>query len=192
MATKTKLPLGDVPRHLFTVHEYELIGKAGIIHEDERVELIGGEIVEMAPIGDRHASVVARLDDLLRRIPQEGMLWVQNPVTVSGVSQPQPDICVLRRRDDYYSLGKPGPGDVLLTVEVADSSLSYDRRIKLPLYAQSGVPEVWIVNLEADELEVSLEPREGGYSRQLTMKRGDRIAPSAFPEVSFMVDEILG
>src|SRR6266545_4719508 len=140
MATETTRPPVKIPRHLFSVRDYELMGQTGILHEDDRVELICGEIVEMAPIGDRHASVVARLVDLFRRVPEGAILGVQNPITLSGVSQPEPDVCLVRRREDFYGLGKPGPADVLLMVEVADSSLSYDRRVKLPVYAQAGVP----------------------------------------------------
>ena len=181
-----------VPHHLFSVKDYEVMGEIGIFQEDDRVELINGEVLVMAPIGDRHAAVVGRLVNLFRHLPDEAVLWVQNPLRLSGVSSPEPDVALIRPRDDHYDLGKPGPADVQCIVEVADSSLQFDRAVKLPLYAIAGIPEVWLVNLVEETIEVNLEPRGGAYVRRMVLPRGSALAPAAFPEARFSVDEILG
>jgi Uma2 family endonuclease len=141
-----------ISRRRFTVHDYHRMAEAGILHEDDRVELIEGEVVEMTPIGGRHASCVAELTWLLsRQIGDELRLCVQNPVRLGEHGEPQPDLAVIRARDYKGSL--PGPEDVMLLIEVADTSLSYDREVKLPLYARAGIAEAWLVDLSEEVVD---------------------------------------
>jgi Uma2 family endonuclease len=138
---------------------------AGILKEDDRVELIEGEIVAMSPIGSRHAGCVENIAAMLRRaLPSEAVaVRTQNPVRLSQYSEPQPDISVVRPRADFYKTSHPTADDVLLLVEVADASLMYDRRTKLPLYARSRIAEVWLVDLVNQVVEVHTSPRESAY-----------------------------
>src|SRR5215210_4225582 len=147
----------QVTRRRFTVHDYHRMGEAGILHEDDRVELIEGEIVEMAAIGTRHFSCVNGLTRLLiRSVGDEAIVSVQNPVRLNDHTEPQPDLTVIRERDYRESL--PMPEDVLLLIEVSDTTLRYDRNLKLPLYARAGILEVWIVDLSGDLLERPSDP----------------------------------
>jgi len=140
-------------RRLFTAEEYFRMGEAGILQEDDRVELIEGEIVEMSPIGSRHAACVNRLVKLfVREVGDSGIVGAQNPVLLPDYSGPQPDVAVLRLREDFYAEAHPTPGDVLLLIEVSDTTLRYDREVKLPLYALAGILEVWIVDLQNGEI----------------------------------------
>jgi Uma2 family endonuclease len=151
------------PRRLLTVDEYHRMGEAGILTDDDRVELIEGELVAMAPIGSEHVATTNALNRLLvLAIGDRGIVSVQNPVRLTLRSEPQPDFAVLRRRDDYRTL-LPGPADTMLAIEVASTSLEYDRGVKLALYARSGIPEVWIVNLAAEEVEVYRSPAGDRY-----------------------------
>ena len=139
-------------RRRFTVYEYHRMGEAGILHEDDRVELIEGELVEMTAIGTRHFACVNRLNRLLvGALGDEAIVSVQNPVRLNEYNEPQPDLAVIRPRD--YRLSLPGPGDVLLLVEVSDTTLAYDRSVKLPLYARAGIGVVWIVYLPGWTIE---------------------------------------
>lgn len=182
-----------IARRLFTVDEYYRMAAAGILGPDDRVELIDGEIVEMSPIGIRHASCVDRIMALLiRRLGRRATVCGQNPVRLDIRSEPQPDIAVVSPRDDFYASGHPGPSDVLWLVEVADTTLAFDRRVKVPLYARAGVPELWIVDLEHDRVEVFADPAGGGYTASEVYGRGDRISPRALVRVTLRVEEILG
>ena len=177
----------------FTVKDYYRMGKAGILTQDDRVELIEGEILQMPPIGSPHASGVKRL--VLSFAPLIGgaaVVSVQDPLRLSDHSEPVPDFMLLRPRADLYAASHPGPGDVLLLVEVSDTTLTYDLRTKLPLYAREGVPEVWVVDLNGQRLFVARDPSPTGYRTTLTLSRGDRLAPLAFPELEVAVDDILG
>lgn len=183
----------DLKRWRFTLDQYHRMGETGILHEDDRVELIEGEIVEMTPIGPRHAWCVALLvQRLTLALGFRAVVWPQNPVDVLPDSEPQPDIVLLRPDSATYGTRHPEPADALLLIEVSDSSLRYDRRVKLPLYARAGVPEVWIVDLEGETIEVYLDPAAGAYRRSAVRRRGERLAPAAFPDVELTVDEILG
>jgi Uma2 family endonuclease len=138
----------QLARRLFTVAEYHKMAEAGILSEDDRVELLEGEIVAMSPIGSRHAGLVNRLNRLFsQRAGDQVVVSVQNPVRLGGYSEPQPDLALLRPRADFYTSSHPGPEDVLLAVEVAETSAAVDREVKVPLYARFGVPEVWLVDL---------------------------------------------
>ena len=187
METKTQ----EITRRRFTVHEYHRMAEAGILHEDDRVELIEGDIVEMTPIGSRHAMCVIRLTRLLvPLLEEEAFVSPQNPVRLSERLEPQPDLAVLRVRD--YTGSLPGPEDVLFLVEVSDATLSYDRKVKLPLYARAGIPEVWIVNLENEAVERHTEPTEDGYRLARRTRRGERLEPVALPALLVPVDAVLG
>ncbi len=180
-------------RRQFTVDEYYQMGRVGILSEDDRVELIEGEIIEMPPIGGRHASCVNRLNRLfLMALGDSAVVTVQNPLRLDGRSEPVPDVMIVKPRADFYEERHPLPEDVLLLVEVSDSTIGYDRRVKLPLYAQHGVPEVWIADLDRGVIRVHQDPTPDGYRVVHTRRRGDRLVPSAFPDLAFAVDDILG
>ena len=181
------------PRRRFTVAEYERMGRAGILHEDDRVELIEGEVLQMAPIGDRHAGRTNRLNGVFGRIfGDAAVLAIQNPIELGPFSAPQPDVVLLRPRPDYYESDTPQPADVLLLVEVADTSLEYDRDVKGPLYARAGIPEYWLVELDGDRLLVYREPSPDGYRLVRTLRRGESVAPLALPDRQIPVSDILG
>lgn len=168
-----------IQHHSFTVEEYRRMGETGIFHEDDRVELIEGEIIEMSPIGSPHSGTTTRLQTLLiRAIGDRGIVSSQNPVLLGDFSEPQPDIALLRPRDDFYTRSHPTPADVLLLIEVAESSLSYDRDLKLPLYARHGIPAVWLVDLQNRQLLLFSQPMETGYQ---AMETADISHPIAVP-----------
>lgn len=181
----------ELTRRRFTVHDYHRMGEAGILHEDDRVELIEGEIVEMAAIGTRHFSCVNRLTRLLvRTVGNDAIVSVQNPVRLSEDTEPQPDLAVLRPRDYLQSL--PGPEDVLFLIEASDTTLDYDRNLKLPLYARAEVAEVWIVDLADATIERHTEPSSDGFRRIEKAKREGAIASVALPALTIEVDAVLG
>lgn len=182
-----------VTRKRFTADEYEQIIAAGVITEDDRVELLEGEIVEMSPIGPSHAACVARLTSQLYHLGHADIIIrVQDPIRLADYSLPQPDIAVVQWRGDFYASGHPEAEDVLLLVEVAESSLSYDRDLKLPVYARAGIPEVWIVALLPQMVEVYRAPGEHGYTETFQLRRGDTIAALHLPGLRLPVDGILG
>jgi hypothetical protein len=169
------------------------MAEAGIFAPECRVELVDGEIFEMSPIGPWHAGVVNRLNHRFAAgLGGRAVVHVQNPVGLDARSEPQPDLMLLRPREDFYGRAHPTPEDALLLVEVADTSLRHDRERKLPVYARAGVPEVWIVNREADAVEVFREPSPGGYHERHQRRRGEDLAPGAFPDLRLSVSDILG
>ena len=179
-------------RRLFDVDEYYAMGEAGILTEDDRVELLDGEIVAMAPIGSRHASAVARLTQLFAAlVGHRAEVWTQNPVRLDGNTEPQPDLMLLKPRDDYYSQGHPGPEDVLLLIEVSDTTVETDRGVKLPLYARSGIREVWIVDLPAQSVETYSEPEGDTYAKKRSVGLDGELSPKALGDVSLSVREFL-
>ncbi len=152
-------------RHRYSVEDYYRMAEAGIIKPDDRLELIEGEIIEMVPIGSRHAAVVTQLQHAFEQAMESlAVVRVQNPIRLSDLSEPEPDIAVLRWRDDFYAGAHPGPADILLLIEVADSTLRYDREIKLPLYARHGIGEGWLVDLENRKMLRFTRPAESGYA----------------------------
>ena len=180
-------------KHLFTVDDYERMARAGIFHPEDRVELIEGEIVEISPIGRIHAACVRRLNNLFaRRLGEAVLVDVQDPIVIRPRSEPQPDVVLLKPKADCYASGHPEPDDVLLLVEVADTTLENDRNVKIPVYARAGIRESWIADVTGLRLEVFRSPGPEGYADHRTLKPGDRIAPLAFPDCSFDVGEILG
>jgi|SRR5436853_4641060 len=183
-----------IQKRFVTIDEYHRMGEEGAFPPDARLELIRGEIVEMSPIGPGHASSVRRfIRNFSARLSPHAIVDAQNPVELRDQeSEPQPDITLLRLRDDFYSTATPGPGDILLVVEVAESSLSYDRRVKMHLYAETGIPEAWLVDLNSGTLFVHRRPSLQGYQDVRAYRRGESVSPEAFPDVRFTVDEILG
>lgn len=183
----------DVSRRPFTVEEYHRMAAAGILGEDDRVELLEGEIVQMEPIGSRHAGCVNRLTRIfVDRARGRAVVTVQNPITLGSRSEPQPDVVLARPRPDEYADAHPGPGDILLVVEVADTSAGYDRQRKLPVYARYGVPEAWLVNLNDDHIEVYRGPGPDGYGSVRQVGRGGELEVQALTGLTLRVDEILG
>ena len=181
------------PRRKLTVDEYQRMGESGIFHEDERVELLDGELYEMTPLGDDHIGGVISLDfPLNQRLAGRALVSVQNPIRLSKFSEPEPDVVVLRFRPDFYRSGKARPEDIFLLIEVAESSLDYDRTTKLPRYAAAGVREVWIANLVDEQLEGYRDPAGDRYATSSIHRRGDTLAPLAFPDLVLSVEEILG
>ena len=156
-------------RRRFTRAEYHRMGEVGILGEDDRVELIRGEIVEMSPIGRRHRAFVGNLNQLLAtRLSGRAIIWMQNPVVLTDDSEPQPDIAVLRQRS--YKEREADAEDVYALIEVADSSLAYDRMTKMRLYAESSIPEYWVIDLAHLQVEVLYEPTSAGYGKRRFLK----------------------
>ena len=181
------------PRRRFNVEDYYRMAEAGILGEDDRVELIEGEIVEMPPIGPAHGGGVKYLTNTFARlVGGDAILSVQNPVRLSDLSEPVPDVCLLRPRADFYRGSHPGPEDVLLLVEVADTTAAFDRRVKLPLYARAGIREYWIVDLGAGIVDVHRGPVSEGYAERTELRPVDRVAPAALPDAALNVSDILG
>jgi Uma2 family endonuclease len=177
----------------FTVDEYEAMGRAGILAEDERVELIEGQIVAMSPVGSLHQARVDRLAALFfAAVGALAQVRTQGPVRANQYSEPQPDLVLLRSRPDFYETGPPTPAEVLLLIEVSDTTLEQDRRIKVPLYARSGIPEVWLEEIAEDAIRVFREPAAEGYAVAFTTRRGDHLSPLAFPDLSIPVADLLG
>jgi Uma2 family endonuclease len=177
----------------FTVADYHRLADLGILHEDDRVELLNGQVAVMSPIGPRHAGCVDALNRLLSRVVSElGIVRVQSPVVLGFRAEPEPDVSVLRPRADCYRLSHPSPEDVLLLIEVADTSLEYDRDVKLPLYAAARIPEVWIVDLEAERITLCRAPSQDGYGDVTNASRGETISAQLLPGVTLTVDDILG
>ena len=183
----------EIQRHLFTVEEFARMGEAGIFTRDDRVELIDGEIREMAPIGPPHAGIVDRLAELfISRLAGKASVRIQNPIRLGRHTEPQPDLAVARRRTDYYTHHHPEAGDVLLVVEVAESSLLYDRMEKVPRYAKAGIPETWLVDVVAGTITVYTGPGPEGYRGERILKRGREIASTEVAALRFPVDDVLG
>lgn len=177
----------------FTVDEYHRMADAGVLREDDRVELLDGQIVVMSPIGSRHAGTVGRLNHLFsQRVAGRAIVRVQNPIVVGQYWEPHPDVCLLRLRDDFYAGAHPRGDDVLLVVEVADTSAEDDRERKLPGYARAAIAEAWLVDLAHDAIEVHREPGAEGYREVQVLKRGETLVPLAFPTAAISVDEVLG
>ncbi len=179
-------------RRLFTRAEYHCMGDAGILKPTERVELIRGEIIEMSPIGPRHVAFVNNLTQLLvKRLAGRAIVSVQNPVALDDDTEPQPDLAILRRRRPVpYKESEPVAEDVLLLIEIGDTPLAYDRDIKLRLYAETGIPEYWVVDASAEVVEVHRGPAPGGYGETRRLTGGATVSPEAFPDIALPLAEI--
>jgi Uma2 family endonuclease len=183
----------EATKKLFTVDDYYKMADAGILSEHDRMELIEGEIIVISPMGPHHAAIVARVNHLLLALFREkAHLRPQLPLRLNDFNEPQPDIVLLKPRRDFYSSKHPGPADVFLVMEISDSSLKYDRDVKLPVYAAARVPEVWIADLPNDTLLVYRDPSGKGYKTFLSFGRGDELSCLKFPDVKLAVNDILG
>jgi Uma2 family endonuclease len=182
-----------VTRRPLTVAEYHRMGEVGILTSDDRVELIEGQLVAMSPIGSEHAGTTNALArQLFRAVGDRGIVAVGNPVQLDDLSEPEPDFTVLKPREDDYRRATPRPHEVLLIVEVSDSSLAYDRNVKRSLYARHGIPEFWIVNLVADQVEVCRAPDGGQYASISTVGREGVLEPELLPGATIPVATLLG
>lgn len=169
------------------------MARAGVLKPDDRLELIEGEVIKMAPIGSPHAACVSRLNDLLSSLDKrKTMVRVQNPIRISDFSEPVLDIALLKPRKDYYSSRHPTPSDVFLVMEVADTSVHSDRQVKVPLYARALIPEVWLINLPRKIIEVYYEPVEGAYRKSRKHKIGETVVPGSVSGLELKVSDILG
>lgn len=179
-------------KRLFTVDEYHQMARAGILTETDRVELIEGEIIAMSPIGVRHAACVKRLNDLFSlHFRGEAIISVQDPIKLSRYSEPEPDVALLRYRADYYAEKTPEAADVLLIVEVADTTVAFDRQVKEGLYARAGIQEYWIVNLVDSVIEVYRQPADGTYKEHFQVQQGETVTAVAFPTTTFTRDDLI-
>jgi len=184
--------LVETTKKLFTVDEYHRMAETGIIGPKERVELIDGEIIKMSPIGHRHrVSVNLATELFVDTFKGRAIVSIQNGLRLSNNTEPEPDLVLLKYRSDRYRGKKWTAEDALLVIEVADTSLRYDREIKLLRYAAAGIPEVWIENLEANEILVYRDLGGGSYTTFLTVGLGDTISVAAFPDTKFKVEDLL-
>ena len=180
-------------RRPFTVSEYYRMAEADILTEADRVELIAGQIVAMSPIGSRHAACVDRLNGLLHRQSEQAFIVrVQSPIALDAYSEPEPDLVLLRPRADFYAAAHPSAADVLLAVEVADTSIDYDREVKLPLYAQAGLPEVWLIDLQESRIEVFAQPQGGAYQQRIEVTADTTLTSPTIPQLALAAADLLG
>ena len=183
----------QLAKHWISVDEYERMGVAGVFPPDKRLELLEGEIYERSPIGSPHAACVTILHQLLT-LKFAGKLIVisQNPMRLDDFSEPQPDIALLRWRDDFYRHAHPTPADVLLVIEVADSTVESDRSYKIPLYAKAGISEAWLVNLPDERIELYAEPADGIYQLNKNFSRGEEVQSPGLSDLRVNVADVLG
>ena len=193
MATADPQAAVAIPRHRFTVEDFARLGEAGIFAADDRVELIDGEIRDMTPIGQPHAWMVNRLTRrLVMRLDDRAYVSVQNPLRLDGHTEPLPDLVVARGGEDDYADRHLEAGDVLLVIEVADSSLRYDRAEKMPRYGRSGIPEAWLVDVTGGAVTLYTTPGAGGYASEQVFRPGAEIASTTVAGLRVTVDEIVG
>ena len=180
--------------HRFDIETYHRLISDGILQEDDRVELIEGRIVDMTPIGSRHSAVVKRLNSLFtRKVQGRVIVGVQDPIQLlHEQSEPEPDITLLKYREDFYSAELPKGEDVLLIIEVADTSLDYDRETKIPMYAQAKIQEVWLVNLLENCIEIYSSPSSSGYEFRRTARQDQAVSTMHFSDICLTANQILG
>lgn len=182
-----------VSKKLFTLDEYHRMGEAGILPQTGRFELIHGEIIEIAMPGSAHSGRVNRLNRLFTsKFGDSVIVSVQNPVALGVFSEPLPDLTLLKPRLDFYTERHPGPGDILLAVEVSDTTLKYDSDTKAALYAEFGIPEYWVLDVIQDVLIVRTSPSNGQYLKTAVFRRGETLRLQKLQETLFSTDEILG
>jgi Uma2 family endonuclease len=182
----------EITKRLFSVHDYHRMVDAGILSEDDRVELIRGEILAMSPIGPRHSAAVLRANQAIGRIVGDrAIVGVQGSIRLDEYDEPQPDVYLLLPKDDYYASGHAGPADIFLIVEMSDSSLEYDQTIKARLYAETGIVEYWIADVRNDRLLVYSDIRDRSYAVCRELHRGETIAPALLPGCQIKVDVLL-
>ena len=167
-----------ITKHKFSSQQYHLMAEAGVFDRirEQRLELIKGEIIQMSPIGRKHCACIARLQKKFEQVLGENIIvWTQSSIRLGDTSEPQPDLTLLKFRHDFYAEGLPTPEDILLIVEVADSTISYDRDLKMPLYAESGIPEAWLVDVNARTITRYTEPSAKGYKSSQRLDINDSI-----------------
>lgn len=182
----------QIAKRWFSVDEYYRMAEAGILREDDRVELIEGEIIEKSSISSHHAACVKRLNALLTpHLFEVAIVSIQNPIRIDDYSEPEPDVAVLKPHKDFYSEEHPTPSDVLLVIEVADSSVEFDRNKKLPLYAQANIPEVWLINLPQETIEIYMQPVGGTYREIRLVKSGEAVVSQSVSNLMLDADAVL-
>ncbi|NEO53539.1 MAG: Uma2 family endonuclease [Okeania sp. SIO3B5] len=183
----------ELKRRQFTVKEYDLMVEAGILKNDDRVELIAGEIIQVAPMGLRHASCLRRLNRIFNKLLYSKVIIdTQIPIQLNDESEPEPDLILLQWRDNFYEEKHPQPEDIFLLVEVADSTIKYDREIKIPLYAENGISEVWLIDINQQLVEVYRQAKGNSYRDVQQFFRGDILTIEAFDDINLTVEQILG
>jgi Uma2 family endonuclease len=184
-------PPYTAPKMLFTPEQYQLMDEVGVFAQGDRLELINGEIIQMSPIGRKHVACIIRLIKLMeQKLGDRAMVSAQNSILLPNKSQPQPDLAILKYRDDFYENGLPTPEDILLIIEVADSSIDYDREVKAPLYAAAGIPEMWLFDVNQKLITGYAQPSPSGYKRIQHYESGDSLGMIAFADVTFRWDEL--
>lgn len=183
----------EVIKRRFTADDYQRMGQTGILSSEDRVELIDGEVVAMSPIGPRHSACIDRANRaLVILLGERAIVRVQSSVRLNRYNEPEPDLVLLRPQADFYASRLPGAADILLIIEVAESSLDYDREVKAPLYAGSGVAEYWVVDLNSNQLVCCSDPASGAYRTLRHHSRGESVTPVQLPGCSIAVDDLLG
>ncbi|MDT7543443.1 MAG: hypothetical protein QOE33_3347 [Acidobacteriota bacterium] len=179
-------------KHWISAQEYERMGEAGILPSSARFELIKGDVYEMSPIGSPHAACVKYLSRILNEMGRDFIVGVQDPIRLDDFSEPQPDLTLLRPREDFYRTAHPTPADMLLVIEVADTTVFTDRTIKIPLYARAGIPEVWLVNLPEEQIEIYTKPAGETYESIAQFGRGAGAQSPTIEGLALSVDELFG
>jgi Uma2 family endonuclease len=187
----TARPVTLALAYRFTREDYHTMAETGILGDDDHVELIDGQIIPQMPIGAAHSSVLGRLTMwFASRVADRATVWVQNPIALDRFNEPEPDVALLRPRSDFYSKAHPAPEDVLLIIEVAESSLAFDREEKFPLYAAAGIPEVWLVDLVGKSLSVYRRPAQGTYTEVTRHHSGATIPIPGLPEAELAASDL--
>jgi Uma2 family endonuclease len=185
--------IAALPHRKFTVDEYHNFIELGVFKPEERIELWEGEFVEMSPIGKRHAGCIDAVAEMLKDfLNKQVIVRTQNPIVLNDFSEPQPDVCLLKRRADFYRSVNATAADVLLAMEVSDTTIKYDREIKFPRYAENGIAEAWLIDLENDRVEIHTQPTVNGYKLVKILHRGDIAESTIFEEIKIAVNDILG
>lgn len=184
-------PISNPHKFLLTTDQYHLMHEAGVFQDGDRLELVNGEIQTMSPIGRKHVACIIRLVKLFeKKLGDRVMVSAQNSVRLDNHAEPQPDIAILKWRDDFYHEALPTPDDILLIIEVADSSLDYDRHVKAPLYAAAGIPEMWLFDVNQKIIEGYSQSSPNGYKLIRRYDAGDDLSILAFPDVTFNWNEL--
>ena len=192
MSTALNKAIDGVRRHQLNVDAYRRMFETGVIAQDARVELIDGEIFDMPPIGLPHSSIVNQLTErFVLAMAGHAIVQPQSSIVLSDLSEPEPDLCVLRTEKDYYRYTPKRTEDVLLIVGVAESSMAYDRSIKVPMYARHNLPEVWLIDVQRRELHRFLEPCPDGYQKHDCLPTPATLTPTCLPEISIDMSGVI-
>jgi len=192
MTVQLITPIANSHKFLLTTDQYHLMHEAGVFQDGDRLELVNGEIQTMSPIGRKHVACIIRLVKLFeKKLGDRVMVSAQNSIRLNNHAEPQPDIAILKWRDDFYHEALPTPDDILLIIEVADSSIDYDRHVKAPLYAAAAIPEMWLFDVNQKTIEGYSQPSPNGYKLLRRYDEGDKLSILAFPDVTFNWNELL-